>query len=164
MKAKSILGVIPARYASTRFPAKPLADIAGKSMIQRVYEQALKCEGLDKVIVATDNDKIAVHVRGFGGEVCMTSPDHATGTDRCFEVLSKQKQKFDYLVNVQGDEPFIDPKQIALLISVLDGKTQLATLKKKITEREELFNLNVVKIISDLNSEAIYFSRVALPQ
>src|SRR5580704_2093080 len=101
-----IIGVIPARYASTRFPAKPLADIAGKSMIQRVYEQAVKSSALSEVIVATDHPKIYDHVVSFGGKACMTSENHASGTDRCCEVLTMQKQKYDYLINVQGDEPF----------------------------------------------------------
>src|SRR4051812_25373071 len=99
-----ILGIIPARYASTRFPAKPLVDIKGKSMVRRVYEQASQANALTKVVVATDHEKIFHHVEEFG-EVIMTSPDHQSGTDRCFEALQKLKQEYDYVINIQGDEP-----------------------------------------------------------
>ena len=158
-----ILGIIPARYASTRFPAKPLADIAGKSMIQRVYEQAKKSSRLTTVIVATDHKKIHDHVAGFGGLVCMTSENHPSGTDRCFEVLSAQKEKYDYVINIQGDEPFIAPDQIDLLASLLDGKTELATLIKVIEDEDQLFNPNVVRVITNKNNEAIYFTRSTIP-
>jgi 3-deoxy-manno-octulosonate cytidylyltransferase (CMP-KDO synthetase) len=161
--SKKILGVIPARYASRRFPAKPLIDIGGKSMIRRVYEQAKKSNGLSRVIVATDHQDIHDHVIGFGGEVCMTAEHHASGTDRCCEVLGKQQESFDYLVNVQGDEPFISPEQIDLLITQLNGKTEVATLMRKIETTEELFNPNIVKVITKQNKEAIYFSRATLP-
>jgi len=159
----SILGIIPARYASTRFPAKPLADMGGKSMIRRVYEQAKKSTLLSKVIVATDHEGIFNHVVAFGGEVCMTSTHHASGTDRCYEVLSKETSLFDYVINIQGDEPFIAPEQIDLLASLLDGKTELATLIKKIDSVEQLFNPNLVKAVVNKNSEALYFSRSPIP-
>src|SRR6188472_3504758 len=123
----NILGIIPARYASTRFPAKPLADLGGKSMIRRVYDQVKKSASLSKVVVATDHEEIFHHVSDFGGDVCMTSIHHPSGTDRCFEVLSKEKTTFDYVINIQGDEPFIAPAQIDLLASLLDGETELAT-------------------------------------
>ena len=158
-----ILCVIPARFASTRFPGKPLVNLGGKTMIRRVVEQAEKCPGFTKVVVATDHTVIAEHVEQFGGKVCMTSPDHVSGTDRCYEVVTKQEEEFDYIVNIQGDEPFIAPAQIELLIEMLNGTTQLATLKKKITSREELFNPNTVKVISDHNNEAVYFSRATIP-
>lgn len=159
----SILGIIPARYASTRFPAKPLADLDGKSMIRRVYEQAKKSTSLTKVIVATDHEEIYNHVVDFGGEVCMTSAHHASGTDRCYEVLSKESSSFDYIINIQGDEPFIDPRQIDLLASLLDGDTELATLVKRIDSVEQLFNPNLVKAVVNKNSEALYFSRSPIP-
>jgi len=159
----SILGIIPARYASTRFPAKPLADLDGKSMIRRVYEQAKKSISLTKVIVATDHEEIYNHVVDFGGEVCMTSAHHASGTDRCYEVLSKESSSFDYIINIQGDEPFIDPRQIDLLASLLDGDTELATLVKRIDSVEQLFNPNLVKAVVNKNSEALYFSRSPIP-
>lgn len=158
-----ILGVIPARYASTRFPGKPLADIAGKSMIERVYRQVMKSTLLSRVLVATDHPAIFNHVKSFGGKVFMTSESHPSGTDRCFETLSSQEEKFDYVINIQGDEPFIAPEQIDLLAQLLDGKTELATLIKKIEREEELFNPNVVKVVKDDFDEAIYFSRSPIP-
>ena len=160
----SILGIIPARYASTRFPAKPLADMGGKSMIRRVYEQAKKSKSLSKVVVATDHEEIYQHVIDFGGDVCMTSTHHASGTDRCYEVLAKENTSFDYVINIQGDEPFIAPEQIDLLASLLlDGDTELATLIKKIDSVEQLFNPNLVKAVVNKNAEALYFSRSPIP-
>lgn len=158
-----ILGIIPARYASTRFPAKPLADIAGKSMIERVYTQTRQSSKISKVVVATDDQRIFDHVRSFGGNVCMTSADHVSGTDRCFEALSKQDEKYDYVINIQGDEPFISPKQIDLLGDLLDGKTELATLGKKIADEESIANPNVVKLVKSSLGEALYFSRFPIP-
>jgi 3-deoxy-manno-octulosonate cytidylyltransferase (CMP-KDO synthetase) len=158
-----IIGIIPARYASTRFPAKPLADISGKSMIQRVYEQAKKSSSLAKVVVATDHQEIYNHVKSFGGEVAMTREDHPSGTDRCFEAVSQQKEKYDYVINIQGDEPFIKPEQIDLIASKLDGKTEIATLVKAITDVEQLFNANVVKAVVSKEMKALYFSRATIP-
>ena len=158
-----ILGVIPARFASTRFPEKALADIGGQTMIERVYHQVKKAKSLSKVVIATDHEKIENHVLGFGGEVMMTSPSHVSGTDRCFEVFSKQKENFDYVINIQGDEPFIAPSQIDLLASLLDGTTQLATLIKKIEREEDLFSPNIVKAVINAQHEALYFSRSAIP-
>ena len=158
-----VAGIIPARYASTRFPAKPLADIGGQSMIERVYHQASQCKSLDQVMVATDHQKIYDHVKKKGIEVYMTSPNHPSGTDRCFETLTLVNKKFDYIINIQGDEPFIAPAQIDLLASMLDGKVQLATLKKKILDSSDLENTNIVKVITNKSNEAIYFSRKPLP-
>lgn len=158
-----ILGVIPARYASTRFPAKPLADIAGKTMIEWVYSQASKASSLHHLVVATDNQKIFDHIKKTGGNVVMTSEDHVSGTDRCAEALTLAEGEYNYVINIQGDEPFIDPAQIDLLASLLDGKVELATLVKKITDPAVLHNPNVVKAIFNLHHEAIYFSRNALP-
>ncbi|HCM77425.1 MAG TPA: 3-deoxy-manno-octulosonate cytidylyltransferase [Cytophagales bacterium] len=158
-----IVGIIPARYASTRFPAKPLAEIAGQTMIEWVYNQAKKSSKLERVIVATDNEKIYDHVKLKGGEVTMTSPDHVSGTDRCAEALASTGEQFDYVINIQGDEPFIDPRQIDLLASLLDGKAELATLIKKITDPEAVHNGNIVKVIRNVHNEAIYFSRSPLP-
>jgi len=163
MSKIKILGIIPARYASTRFPAKPLADIGGKTMVQRVYEQVKKCKAISEVIVATDHEEIANTIKGFGGNVSMTSEKHQSGTDRCFEALSNQNEKFDYVVNIQGDEPFINPKQIAELTRLLDGNTQLATLVKRIDKEEDIFSPNVVKVVFDKNGKAIYFSRSPIP-
>lgn len=158
-----ILGVIPARFGSVRFPGKALTDIKGKSMIQRVYEQAKKSTHLDDVIIATDHEAIISEVERFAGKSCMTDENHQSGTDRCYETLTLQKEEYDYVINIQGDEPFINPAQIDLLANLLDGKNQLATLVKKIDEAEELFNPNVVKAIFNVKHEALYFSRSPLP-
>lgn len=158
-----ILGIIPARYASTRFPAKALADIAGKSMVQRVYEQAKKCLGLNEVWVATDDERIYNHVNNFGGKVVITSATHQSGTDRCAEIAAALPD-FDVIINIQGDEPFINPNQIAKVAACFaDPKTELATLVKKITQEEELYNTNTPKVILNNLSEAVYFSRSAIP-
>lgn len=158
-----ILGIIPARWASTRFPAKPLADLGGKSMIRRVYEQVKKSTSINKVIVATDHDGIFSHVKEFGGHVCMTREDHVSGTDRCYEALEQETGSFDYVINIQGDEPFIQPEQIELLASVLDGATEIATLVKAIDQPEFLFNPNVVKAVISQDNKALYFSRSPIP-
>lgn len=158
-----ILGVIPARYASTRFPAKPLADLGGKSMIQRVYEQVTKSELIAETVVATDNKEIFDHVKKFGGNVCMTKESHVSGTDRCFEALTLQQKEFSYLINIQGDEPFIQPGQIDLLARLLDGNAEIATLVKKIEDQEQLFNPNVVKAVVSKDRNALYFSRSPIP-
>lgn len=158
-----ILGIIPARFASTRFPGKPLIDLAGKSMIQRVYEQAKKASSLAEVVVATDSDEIYDAVKKFGGNVIMTSDQHQSGTDRCAEVCVKMTG-YDAIINIQGDEPLIDPQQINLLASCFnDISTDLATLIKKIKTTEELFNFNTPKVIINSRSEAIYFSRQVIP-
>jgi 3-deoxy-manno-octulosonate cytidylyltransferase (CMP-KDO synthetase) len=160
----NILGIIPARYASTRFPAKALADIAGKTMVQRVYEQASRSRSLAKVIVATDHPLIFDHVTSFGGHAVMTSPDHPSGTDRCNEALPKAGGNFDYVINIQGDEPFIHPEQIDILASCLsDTDVQLATLVRPIDNTDTLFDANKARVIFNTRSEAIYFSRYALP-
>lgn len=157
------IGIIPARYASSRFPGKPLADIAGKSMIRRVYEQASLSRSLDKVVVATDDNRIFDHVQSFGGNVLMTSDAHQSGTDRCAEVVAARTE-FDYAVNIQGDEPFINPDQIDLLVACLARTgVQIATLIKKIITQEELFNTNAPKVVVDANGQALYFSRQAIP-
>jgi 3-deoxy-manno-octulosonate cytidylyltransferase (CMP-KDO synthetase) len=158
-----ILGIIPARFASTRFPEKALADMAGKTMIQRVYHRVKQAKSLTKVVVATDHGKIEKHVRDFGGDVIMTSDLHVSGTDRCYEALAKQTEDFDYIINVQGDEPFIAPEQIDLLAALLDGTTELATLVKKIERMEDLLSPNVVKAVVSERHEALYFSRSAIP-
>jgi len=158
-----ILGIIPARFASTRFPGKPLIDLAGKSMIRRVYEQAKKASALAEVVVATDSEEIFKAVTAFKGNVIMTSDQHQSGTDRCAEV-SKKMIGYDAIINIQGDEPLIDPQQINLLASCFnDISTDLATLIKKIKTPEELFNYNTPKVIINNRSEAIYFSRQVIP-
>ncbi len=160
-----ILGVIPSRYASSRFPGKPLIDINGKSMVQRVYEQAKKANSLSEVIVATDDDRIFNHVNSFGGNAIMTNPLHKSGTDRCVEVIEKLNADFDIVINIQGDEPFINPEQINQLSACFsDEKTEIATLIKKIETEEDLFNPNRPKVEIDKNSFALMFSRKAIPE
>ena len=159
----NILGIIPARYASTRFPGKPLVDIAGKSMIRRVYEQAKKCADLSGLVVATDDERIFNHVIDFGGLAEMTSSDHQSGTDRCAEVAKKHPQ-YDVIINIQGDEPYIDPAQIGLLTACFkNADTQIATLVKKVQTEQELFNPHSPKVVINKLSEAVYFSRSPLP-
>lgn len=160
----NIIGIIPARYASTRFPGKPLIDIGGKSMIQRVYEQCKQAETLSDVIVATDDERIAQHVKSFGGKVVMTKPEHQSGTDRCAEVIQTYTGLCDAVINIQGDEPFIDPTQIdALAFAFHEPHVQLATMKKKMTTEADIQNPNMVKVISNHHGEAIYFSRSPIP-
>jgi len=163
------LGIIPARYASSRFPGKPLVMIGGKSMIMRVYEQASKCESLNRVIVATDDDRIYNHVRDCGGEVMMTSENHVSGTSRIGEVTdqlsaSAPENPFDVIVNIQGDEPFIDPSQIDLVVSLFRNQdVQIGTLIRKISDNEDVSNPNVVKVVVDQSRKALYFSRSPIP-
>jgi 3-deoxy-manno-octulosonate cytidylyltransferase (CMP-KDO synthetase) len=159
------LGIIPSRYASSRFPGKPLADLCGKSLIRRVYEQVYNL--LDEVVVATDDERIFRAVQDFGGKVVMTSPDHRSGTDRCYEAYTKIHGDFDVVINVQGDEPFINPKQIELLKACFsDPQTQIATLVKPFsadTDFETLFNPNTPKVVINAKHQAIYFSRSVIP-
>lgn len=158
-----ILGIIPARYASSRFPGKPLVNIAGKSMIQRVYEQAKKCPHLHEVIVATDDHRIFEHVKAFGGEVVMTANTHQSGTDRCAEVALAYTH-YDVIINIQGDEPYIDPEQISKLAQCFNSPdAQIATLIKHIKTEQELHNPNSPKVVINRQDEAVYFSRSALP-
>lgn len=158
-----ILCVIPARYASTRLPGKPLADIAGKPMIQRVYEQAKKAIRPAMVLVAADHPLVVDAVTGFGGEVMMTSTDHPTGTDRLAEVV-RAFPGFDVIINVQGDEPLIEPAVIDQLAAAFAEEPDLlmATLKTKADE-EEYNNPNAVKVVTGLDDYALYFSRSLLP-
>lgn len=158
-----ILGIIPSRYGSTRFPAKALADINGKSMVQRVYEQAKKSNSLTEVIVATDHQLIFDHVMEFGGNVMMTDTQHLSGTDRCAEVLSKVNTQFDFVINIQGDEPFIHPEQIDELASVLEKNIELATLVLKTQDNEAIQSVNTVKVVTNTQNEALYFSRNPIP-
>jgi len=161
-----ILGVIPARYGSSRFPGKPLADILGKPMIQRVYEQARECLLLDDLIVATDDERIAGCIRSFNGNVMMTSETLNSGTERCNAVVKNfpGEAEFDIVINIQGDEPFIDPQQISQLAGCfLLEEVVIGTLVKKITQRDDLINPNVVKVVFDRNYKALYFSRHPIP-
>lgn len=158
-----VIGIIPARYNSTRFPGKPLAMIKGKTMIRRVCEQAWKSK-LDAVVVATDDMRIAEEVLGFGGQYALTDPNHRSGTDRCREALYIIEGQYDAVVNIQGDEPFIDPQQINQVIELISrDDTQLASLAKRIDDEEELFSTNTVKVVMGNDGNALYFSRNPIP-
>ena len=162
MDCNCFIGIIPARYASTRFPGKPLAKINGKSMIQRVYEQVSLV--LDDVYVATDDNRIFTEVIQFGGKAVITSELHKSGTDRCFEAYTLTNSDKKVIINIQGDEPNVEHSQIETLISCfVDGATQIATLKKQILSKEELFSPNVVKVVCNSSGEAVYFSRCPIP-
>ncbi len=164
-KPLRFVGIIPARFASTRFPGKPLVNIAGKTMIERVYEQVSKA--LTDLYVATDDKRIFDAVLAFGGKAIMTSDKHRSGTDRCYEAFSKLEEWFDVVINVQGDEPFIQPEQIAELQRCFEEpETQIATLAKKITEKDGLVflqNPNNPKLVVNKQNEALYFSRSVIP-
>jgi 3-deoxy-manno-octulosonate cytidylyltransferase (CMP-KDO synthetase) len=159
----NVTAIIPARYASTRFPGKPLVDIAGKPMVQHVYERASEATLVGDVVIATDDERIATVVKGFGGKVVMTSPDHETGTDRLAEVAAKLDAEI--IVNVQGDEPLIDPAMIDAAVAPLlkDRSVSMSTLKSRIVTRHDFFNPNVVKVVTDSRGFALYFSRSPLP-
>jgi 3-deoxy-manno-octulosonate cytidylyltransferase (CMP-KDO synthetase) len=158
-----VLIVIPSRYGSTRFEGKPLIDIAGKSLVRRTYEQALKANIDSHVVVATDDERIFKHVSAFGNCI-MTSPDHVSGTDRCFEAVQKTGREFDVLLNLQGDEPFILPSQIESLVHTFESLScDIATLQKPIKTTEELVNTNIVKVVCNRQQEALYFSRQPIP-
>lgn len=161
-----VVGIIPARYASKRFPGKPLVDIAGKKMIERVYEQSLKA--IEYVYVATDDKRIEQAVLEFGGKVIMTSKKHPSGTDRIAEAIDliheQTEDRFDVIVNIQGDEPFIYPEQIKSVIACFDKEdTQIATLAKHIINTEDIFNENKPKVVLNSKNEAITFSRSPIP-
>jgi 3-deoxy-manno-octulosonate cytidylyltransferase (CMP-KDO synthetase) len=158
------LGIIPARYGSSRFPGKPLVDIGEMSLIERVYRQAQQATSLQKVVVATDDERIRQHVNSFGGHAEMTRSDHATGTDRCVEIAG-QFPEFDYVVNIQGDEPFLAPEQIDEVLQPLlfQSAARIATLAKVISKAEDIFNPNVVKVVLNKMGQAMYFSRSPIP-
>lgn len=160
-----IYGIIPARYQSTRLPGKPLALIGGKPMIQRVYEQCIKSRVLKGLTVATDDERIANIVKSFNGNVIFTKSDHPSGTDRCFEAAEKMNIGVgSVIINIQGDEPFIDPGQIDLLASSFDKHNiTIASLVKKITKHEELDSPNTAKVVLDNQNNALYFSRSPIP-
>lgn len=158
-----VIGIIPARYASTRFPGKPLVDIKGKSMIQRVYEQCMKSEVLSMLVVATDDESIRQHVEDFGGHALMTSAEHPSGTDRCSE-LAESYPEYEIVINIQGDEPLINPGQINLVANCFNDSTvKIASLVKRITTDEELFNENTPKVVLNTEGDALYFSRLPIP-
>ena len=164
-KALKYIAIIPARYASTRFPGKPLAMLGGKPVIQRVWEQVSSV--VDAAVVATDDERIAQAVESFGGRAIMTSPNHKSGTDRCWEAYQKQSEEFDVVINVQGDEPFIAHSQLrAIMACFEDENTDIATLVKPFAEEDGLSaleNPNSPKVVLDNDSCAVYFSRSVIP-
>lgn len=158
-----ISAIIPARYASTRFPGKPLALLGGQPMIQRVYEQVVQCTRFEQVVVATDDDRIAAAVRAFGGQLCLTRPDHPSGTDRIAEA-AEQLLGADIIVNVQGDEPFVQPAQLEQLCDFFtDPAVDIATLAHPLTALNDILDPNVVKVVRAANGRALYFSRSPIP-
>jgi len=164
IEEEKALAIIPARFASTRFPGKPLVKIDGISMIERVYTQVSKCPLVSNIIVATDHEAIRKAVLDFGGKVVMTSEDCVSGTDRCAEVLRKAEVKEDIILNIQGDEPFIHPEQISELVTLIkkDG-VEIGTLAHRILDQQDLFNPNLVKLVSSAKGRALYFSRNPIP-
>ncbi len=158
-----VLGLIPARYASTRFPGKPLALLGGKTMIERVCEQVEKAKTIHQFAVVTDDERIFKHIQKLGHPVFDSNPAHQSGTDRCAEVAAEFSD-FDLVVNIQGDEPFIQPEQIDLLVNFMKKSDfKIGTLAKKITEAEKIFNPNIVKTVFDKNGKGLYFSRSPIP-
>lgn len=158
------IAIIPARYESSRFPGKPLALICGKPMIQWVYQEVQKCNIVDDVYVATDDQRIADDVEKFGGQAIMTSSEHRCGTDRLAEaanILGLHDE--DVILNIQGDEPLVTVQMVETLAHTMAYNADMGTLKKLIIDEEELHNSNVVKVVTDLNNMAIYFSRYAIP-
>ncbi len=157
-----VVGIIPARYQSSRFPGKPLIDLKGKSMIQRVYENAKKTKGLSQVIVATDDKRIYDHVISFNGEVMMTASSHTSGTDRCGEIAGSIEA--DVIINIQGDEPLLDPLQIEEIIKAFSSPdVKIATLATPKITLEDIENPNRIKVVLNNNNNAIYFSRSPIP-
>ncbi len=160
----NIVGIIPARYGSTRFPGKPLVDLLGKPMIQHVVEKCERSHYLNQVIVATDDERIAQVVTDFGGEVLMTSSNHNSGTERCAECVNLLAEKPDYVVNIQGDEPLIQPQQIDELCNMLEEKRPLLmSLARELHNSKEINSPNVVKVVLNQLDEALYFSRSVIP-
>ncbi len=159
----SVVAIIPARYQASRLPGKVLLDIAGRPMIEHVYERVSRAEGLDRVLVATDDDRIAAAVRGFGGEVAMTRTDHASGTDRLAEVAAGLT--CDIVINVQGDEPMIAPESLGIALAPLLAEPELpmSTLREALTDQDEIDDPNNVKVVVDQADHALYFSRHAIP-
>lgn len=159
-----IIAIIPSRYNSSRFPGKPLALINKKPMIQWVYEKTLESKLLQKVFVATDDKRIYDKVVSFGGNAIMTSSNHSSGTERIAEAFAKINQDFDIILNIQGDEPMIQPEMIEKLVEGLgDPEVQVSTLKKEITDENQIFNSDIAKVITDHKDCAIYFSRSTIP-
>jgi len=163
MNSIRTIGIIPARYASTRFPGKVLADIKGKSMIRRVYENALKSGILAGIWVATDDERVLEHCRMHSIPCLMTSPSHPSGTDRCLEAFMQCRTEADYILNIQGDEPALHPNQIRSLVQACTGQEEILTQYKRCTSSEEIFSESEVKIVMNKKNQALYFSRQPIP-
>lgn len=163
MHDKKVIAIIPARFASTRFPGKPLVDLGGKPMIQRTYERVKAVQGWQRVVIATDDLQIKAVAEGFGAEVILTCADHVSGTDRCAEVLRNVGEGIDYVVNIQGDEPFIEPAQLQELSEGFKTNAPILTLIKQIEDVETLFSVNTPKVVINQRGEALYFSRQTIP-
>jgi 3-deoxy-manno-octulosonate cytidylyltransferase (CMP-KDO synthetase) len=166
-KNLSIIAIIPARYQSVRFPGKPLEKICGKSLIQHTYENTKKCSVINRIIIATDDERIYDHVKGFGAEAVMTSTDFPSGTDRIASVVAKEMvlQTADVIVNIQGDEPCIDPETIEKMVHGLqnDPTAVMATAAVRCSSDEEIYSTTEVKCVIDINGQALYFSRSMIP-
>ncbi len=159
----SIIAIIPARFASTRFPGKPLAEIKGVSMIERVYRQTSAAKFISEVLIATDDERIADHARSFGARVVMTASEHPSGTDRCYEAYRINGRDHDYVINVQGDEPFLHPAQIESLAAACKSPVEIATQMIRCNDPQVLSDTGEVKIVLNKNNEALYFSRNVIP-
>ena len=160
-----IIGIIPARYNSSRFPGKPLVDIMGKSMVQRVYEQAKASSSLQEVLVATDDQRIFDHVKSFGGNVVMTSEHHPSGTDRCYEAYQLFGERFDVVINVQGDEPLLPATLVKQVAQLLESQADcsMSTLCEPIQHLDEFKRDSIVKVVMSKYKQALYFSRATIP-
>jgi len=162
-----VLGVIPARYASTRFPGKPLAPLADGTLLEQVWRRAAGAKRLDRVVIATDDRRIADAAEAFGADTMMTSADHQSGTDRVAEVVSRIAEDYDVAINIQGDEPLVTPTSLDRLAAALDDErtpaAEMATLAEPIDSIEELFDPNVVKVVTARDGHALYFSRSPIP-
>lgn len=159
-----VLAIIPARFASTRFPGKPLVSISGKTMLERVFGQVRKCTSITDIRIATDDPRIEAEAIRIGARVVLTDPNCPSGTDRCAEVLAQEKENFELVVNVQGDEPFIRPEQLEELIALLKNTgADIGTLCRRIEKEEDVFNPNVVKCVKSALHKALYFSRNPIP-
>ena len=163
----TVIGIIPARYQSSRFPAKMLAPILGKTLLQRTYECAKACPLLDRLIIAVDNEEVYQHAKGFGAEVCMTDPACANGTERLVDAITRNSDlaKADIVVNIQGDRPCLDPTSISKIVAALQANPHdlMSTPIVSITQEEEILNPASVKCVIDNNGYALYFSRTAIP-
>lgn len=158
------IAIIPARYSSSRFPGKPLADLGGKAVVQHVWERVKSCTDITKVIVATDDERIYKAASAFGAEVILTSDLHESGTNRCGEVMMILEEKFDLVINVQGDEPFIEPTVISNIIELASNQhADIFTMARAIKNNDEIFDSNIVKVVCDEQDRALYFSRSPIP-